>query len=161
MKKHYSETFRQEAVKKVYSRGNLTVEEIAEQINVNPWTLKNWLKRYSNEEIVKKVTMDKRPRDWTAAERLQVLLDSQGLKEEALNAFCRERGLFPHHLLRWRQQFERDEQETVQRGAVRDLKEQNRRLQRELKRKEKALAEAAALLVLQKKCQALWEDEDA
>lgn len=160
MKKQYSETFRQEAVKKVYSRGNLTVEEIAEQLNVNPWTLKNWLKRYSNEELVKKENRDKRPQDWTAAERLQVLLDSQGLKEEALNAFCRERGLFPHHLLKWRQQFEQGEKETVQRDNVRALKERSRRLERELKRKEKALAEAAALLVLQKKCQALWEDED-
>jgi transposase len=35
-----------------------------------------------------------------------------------------------------------------------------KKLERELRRKEKALAEAAALLVLQKKVQAIWGDED-
>jgi hypothetical protein len=43
---------------------------------------------------------------------------------------------------------------------VRKLKGELATLQRELNRKEKALSEAAALLVLQKKYQALWEDED-
>ncbi len=35
-----------------------------------------------------------------------------------------------------------------------------RELERQLRRKDKALAEAAALLVLQKKAQALWGDAD-
>lgn len=43
---------------------------------------------------------------------------------------------------------------------MRTLKDENTRLKRELVRKDKALAEAAALLILQKKFRALWEDED-
>jgi transposase len=35
-----------------------------------------------------------------------------------------------------------------------------RELEKELRRKDKALAEAAALLVLQKKVQAIWGDAD-
>ena len=88
-----------------------------------------------------------------------MLLESHGLEEEALNAFCRERGIFRHHLGQWREAFETG---TLQsnRSELRELKEANKGLKSELNRKEKALAEAAALLVLQKKYQALWEEKD-
>jgi hypothetical protein len=75
-----------------------------------------------------------------------------------LHAWCREQGIFPHHL----QAFETGTSETaVSRAEWRELQVSHQALQRELKRKEKALAEAAALLVLQKKYQALWEEKDA
>lgn len=102
----------------------------------------------------------KRPSDWSLAERFQILMESHALDEEALHAFCREKGIFRHHLEQWQAAF-------VAGGAVldaaqlRELKESNKVLTRELSRKEKALAEAAALLVLQKKYQALWEEKDA
>lgn len=97
-------------------------------------------------------------------EQLQALHETYGLTDEALNAWCRERGLFTHHLARWKAAFC-----SVQTNAkvappskreLRDLKDENPQLKRELNRKEKALAEAAALLILQKKFQALWEDEE-
>ena len=44
--------------------------------------------------------------------------------------------------------------------ALRQAKQKNEQLERELRRKDKALAEAAALLVLQKKFQSLWEVEE-
>jgi len=91
-----------------------------------------------------------------------MLLESHGMDEEALNAFCRERGIFRHHLEQWREAFETGPTQGLQsdRSELRELKEVNRGLKSELNRKEKALAEAAALLVLQKKYQALWEEKD-
>lgn len=78
-----------------------------------------------------------------------------------MNAWCREQGIFPHHLQAWRKDFETGTSETaVSRSEWRDLKANYQTLQCELKRKEKALAEAAALLILQKKYQALWEEKD-
>lgn len=101
----------------------------------------------------------KRPQDRSLSERLQLILDSQGKTGESLNAWCREQGIFPHHLQQWRELFETGQPQV---GAeLRALKVRHQELQRELKRKEKALAEAAALLVLQKKYQALWEEKDA
>lgn len=79
-----------------------------------------------------------------------------------LHAWCREKGLFEHQLKAWGEAFcsatvpESREAKT----ALRDLQVKHDGLQRELRRKEKALAEAAALLVLQKNFQALWEDEE-
>ncbi len=79
---------------------------------------------------------------------------------EALHAWCRERGLFAHHLTGWKDAFCADGKEAV--PVTRELgllKGEIQQLKRELVRKEKALAEAAALLILQKKFRALWEDE--
>ena len=87
---------------------------------------------------------------------------SHGLDEQGLNALCREKGIFRHHLQQWRAAFEASSSGSSppNASALRELKETNKALERELKRKEKALAEAAALLVLQKKYQALWEEKD-
>ena len=158
-KMKYTEAFRKQSMEKVYSRGSRSVKAVAEELNVNPWTLKNWMKTHKEPSISKEGTTTKRPKDWSLAERLQMLLESHGLEEEALNAFCRERGIFRHHLQQWRGAFETG---TLQpnRSELRELKEANKGLRSELNRKEKALAEAAALLVLQKKYQALWEDQD-
>jgi hypothetical protein len=84
------------------------------------------------------------------------------MESEALNAWCRECGIFSHHLEQWKSDFCKLTPSTENREDVktlRGLKAENQRLERELNRKEKALAEAAALLVLQKKYRALLGEE--
>jgi transposase-like protein len=160
-KTYYTKAFRQQALEKVYNRGDRTVQSIADDLNLNTWTLKNWMKlpREVAESPAERIT--KRPQDRSLGERFQLILESQGKEGEALHAWCREQGIFPHHLQAWRQAFETGPSETaVSRAEWRELKASHSALQRELKRKEKALAEAAALLVLQKKYQALWEEKD-
>ncbi len=161
-KTYYTEAFRQQALEKVYTRGSRTVKAVAKELNINPWTLKNWMRLPEESSIRKEAVSAKRPKDWSRAERLKLLLDSHGLDDEALNAFCRERGIFRHHLEQWQVAFESDTSviSSPDRAELHELKETNKALVRELRRKEKALAEAAALLVLQKKYQALWEDKD-
>ena len=114
----------------------------------------------SSKPQVKAGLQSKRPQDWSLTDRLQILMESHGLDEEALNAFCREKGIFRHHLEQWQAAFTTSGA-ADNRLQLRELKDTNKSLKRELNRKEKALAEAAALLVLQKKYQALWVEEDA
>ena len=103
---------------------------------------------------------EKRPQDWSREEQLMALQESHGLQGEALNAWCRGKGLFAHHLESWKESFCAGNKEGGHEAREwRLLKDENQQLKRELLRKEKALAEAAALLVLQKKFQALWEEE--
>lgn len=78
---------------------------------------------------------------------------------EALNAWCWERGLFGHHLTSWKEEICAP-QSSVTAPQLRTLKDDNISLKKEILLKDKALAEAAALLVLQKKFRALWEDEE-
>ena len=79
-----------------------------------------------------------------------------------LHAWCREKGLFEHQLKQWREAFcSTGEPNAHQAKAeLRELKDRNEQLRRDLRRKDRALAETAALLVLQKKFRALLEDED-
>jgi transposase len=101
----------------------------------------------------------------SGADKLAVVLRTASLNEHELSEYCRARGLYPQQIAAWRAQCEQANDPPPARAAqeqVRALARENRQLKSELQRKEKALAEAAALLVLQKKIRALWqEDEDA
>jgi len=162
MGKQYSDAFVEQALIKAYSRGDRSVRSIAEEVNVEYETLKKWMQRKSVDKAKAMVKKEKRPQDWRRDEQLAALMQTHGLSEEALNAWCRERGLFPHHLESWKASFSASDPTAVSTDSqsARALKKENDKLKQELRRKEKALAEAAALLVLQKKFQALWDNED-
>ena len=78
-------------------------------------------------------------------------MESSTLEGEALNAFCRQKGIFTHHLETWRKAFLSFQQSMTQKASDKVLRDEVKQLKKELNRKEKALAEAAALLILQKK----------
>ena len=159
MKSTYTEAFVEQALVKLFSRGDRTIRSVADDLSVNYHTLKNWMKRKTKDNGSEAVNKEKRPQDWRAEEQLVALHESHGLSGEALHAWCRERGLFAHHLTGWKDAFCADSKGAApvarELGA---LKGEIQQLKRELVRKEKALAEAAALLILQKKFRALWED---
>lgn len=159
MKQKYSEAFIEQAVVKLLSRGNRTVREVALDLNVNYYTAKNWMKRGAPATAAVGSTKEKRPQDWSAQEQLLALQETHGLSGEALQTWCRERGLFAHHLASWKAAFCAVAKTDSGTRELRSLKDENDQLKRDLVRKEKALAEAAALLILQKKFRALWEDE--
>jgi len=154
------EGFIEQALVKVFSRGDRTVRSVAEDLNVNYHTLKNWMKSKSVDKVGVKATKEKRPQDWGAEEQLVALHETHGLSGESLHAWCREKGLFAHHLVSWKTAFCAEEKAGASgTREIRTLRDENGQLKRELVRKDKALAEAAALLILQKKFRALWEDE--
>jgi transposase-like protein len=155
----YSAEFKEQALRKVFARGSRSIREVAEELNMNHLTLKGWMKSKLPEAVPGAAKRERRPEDWRREERLAALQESHGLEGEGLNAWCRERGLFAHQLDGWKRDFCREPAGAGEASAnareLRVLRERNQCLQRELARKEKALAEAAALLVLQKKYRAL------
>ena len=159
-RRQYNESFRQQALEKVYTRDSRSIRSVADDLNMSFGTLRNWMKVDKNNAPARSGQRSRRPQDWSLAERLQILMESHGLDEEALNGFCREQGIFRHHLEQWQAAFVTGGAEDT-REQLRQLKDTNKALTQELNRKEKALAEAAALLVLQKKYRALWEEKDA
>jgi transposase-like protein len=155
----YSEDFKEQALAKVYSRGNSqTVQDVANDLNICLQTLKTWMKKTKLDSPHDLQPKSKRPQDWRPEERLAALQKSYGLRGEDLNAWCREQGVFVHQLNQWKAEFCHQSGMTENR-ALQSLKADNQRLERELLRKDKALAEAAALLVLQKKFRALLAGE--
>jgi transposase-like protein len=104
----------------------------------------------------------KRTPRWTGAEKLRVVLAAEGLEDEALGALLRKEGLHAAQLAEWRAAAEAALSGPATRRPSGPSPEAERivALERELRRKEAALAETAALLVLKKKVQAIWADED-
>jgi len=85
-------------------------------------------------------------------------MDCHSLNDEQLSSYCRKNGIYPHHVKEWKSDFlsENPVSGSTSRQEQKKLKQDNKRLQKELNRKDRALAETAALLVLSKKCQAIW-----
>lgn len=157
-KKPYTPEFKEQALLKARQRGARTIESVAQELNMPFTTLKGWMQGRSRKPDL---ALEGLAREWSAEQRLQALLESHALSEPELHAWCREKGLFVHQLQKWREDFCKVPASPSQesQAALRELQNQHTQLQRELRYKEKALAEAAALLVLQKKFQALFGDE--
>jgi transposase-like protein len=158
----HSSEFKEQALSKARQRGSRTLESVAGELNLSLGTLKGWLKlsgkHAAGSPHAANLPGDVPARQWSPAQRLLALNQSHTLTGPALHAWCREKGLFEHQLKQWRESFCAAAPAPEQRpanAALRELQGQHEQLQRELRRKDKALAEAAALLVLQKKFQAL------
>jgi transposase len=145
-----------------------SVARIAEELGIHVVTLYNWRKTWRLQgEVVP--ASEKDPEGWGATDKFTVVLETAGLNVTELSAYCRERGLYPEQVERWRQASQDanekpvltlKEQKELERLRAQDQRE-IKRLKQELRRKEKALAEAAALLIASKKIQAFWgEDGD-
>jgi transposase-like protein len=164
--------FKEQALSKARQRGTRTLDDVAAELNMPVQTLKGWLATSRGTSIGRKAAMPEGlPQSlpalqWSAAERLLALNESHGLSGAALHAWCREKGLFEHQLNAWREAFcsgaepESAQERRESKAELKALQTKHEVLQRDLRRKERALAEAAALLVLQKKFQMLLGDED-
>jgi hypothetical protein len=106
-----------------------------------------------------------RERVWTAAARLQAVITTAAMDETQRSAWCRENGVYPTELQQWKENATAALSEVPEDRAspqqTRDAKRRIRELERDLRRKDKALAETTALLVLSKKFEAILQrDED-
>jgi transposase-like protein len=110
---------------------------------------------------------DAGPKGWSSRDKFAAVLETAALNEADLAEYCRKRALFPAQIAAWRVACEQandwDRASTARLGqATKEEKKRVKDLERELARKDRALAETAALLVLRKKAAAIWGgDEDA
>jgi transposase-like protein len=160
----YPEKFKARMVQKLTTPGAPSATALSDEVGVPQPTLSKWVREASRvggmaKPKRTKVGGRKRPQDWTAEEKLDAVIEAASLREEDLGIFLRRGGLHQTHLRQWRQQIvaglkaPRSKKTSPEARRLREL-------ERELQRKDKALAETAALLVLKKKAQAIWGDED-
>ena len=129
-------------------------------------TLSRWLKETSTLKPPMpptdktKPTPAKQLQEWTPEEKFAVVLEAGHLTEGELGMFLRSKGLTTAVLEEWRAQAMTGLRGTPQISATVAGSKRIKELERELQRKDKALAEAAALVMLQKKVQAIWGDGD-
>lgn len=163
----YSEEFKDNMVQKMLAPGGLSATQLSDDLGISQPTLSRWL-RESGEEGSASVPRRKggkktakRPQDWSAEEKLALVIEASGLSGDELGVLLRRRGVHTTHVERWREATMAALGSEVRRPRGRSPESRRiRELERELARKDKALAETAALLVLRKKVEALWGDED-
>lgn len=166
----YSESFRNRMVEKMTGPRGKSATLLATEVGVPQPTLSRWKREAGTVPRTMSPPDDgkpapsptKRPQDWSAEEKWALVTEAATVPETELGAFLRRKGVHEAQLAEWRAAA----LAALQPPSRRERKAANieklkiRNLERELKRKEKALAEAAALLVLKKKAQAIWGDED-
>ncbi len=167
MSQKFTQAFKIQAVEKALSRGEgISVLEIAESLGVGYSTLQKWVVQSKKHELELRqpMTKEKRPQDWNKEERLTMVIECGSLCEEAINERCRAQGLYPYHIKQWKKEFSTGtgmNTVTKRETETKKLRHEIKELKKDLNRKNKALAETAALLVLQKKVNAIWgNDED-
>jgi len=157
MHSSYSKEFRDAIVVKMLNRGNKTIKEVCENENVGVSTATNWLRAAKMLPMLKKTESKK----WTSKEKLRVISESLSLSEEESGILLRKEGLHSHQLEEWKAQILISLAPKLKQVKSMDERdEQIKRLEQEILRKDKALAEASALLILQKKVNLIWGDEE-
>ncbi|MDZ7803166.1 IS3 family transposase [Thiohalophilus sp.] len=151
----YSEERKAAVLNKLLPPHNRSIPEVAGEEGISEGTLYNW-RQQAKEQGAPVPGSGKQSEDWSAAAKFAVVVETASLSEAQLSAYCREKGLYPEQVKAWKAacvngavtDAERRQQEREQ--SRRD-KQRIKALEKELRRKEKALAETAALLALRKK----------
>ena len=158
----YPLSMKQAVIRKVRMR-NQTQDQIAKEAGIGRSTLTYWLKHYKTNGANKMSRLENRPCDWSGSDRIEALMTTGTMSEEERLHWCREKGLFAHNLDEWKKDAIRSlVMKTPGNGGNKDsrrLKKELSVLKKDLARKNKALAETAALLVLKKKADSIWGAE--
>ncbi len=154
----HGNAFRNRVVARLLSPEGAEIGDISREVGVSVQTLERW------REVAQ--SMPARGRVWTAGARLEAVITAAALDEAGKSAWCREHGVFPAELDTWQSSataaLAEPRETRASPQATRADKKRIKELERELLRKDRALAETAALLVLSKKVAAIFnkgEDE--
>jgi transposase-like protein len=156
---------RKEAVlKKMLPPLNRSIKTLSKEEGITEGTLYNWRKQARQEGRLMP-DGESSPEGWNASDKFAAVVETAAMNEAELSVYCRERGLYPNQIQAWREACEqandwKQAQTKELKQARKDDEKCIRDLRKELHRKEKALAETAALLVLRKKAAAIWGEED-
>jgi len=155
--RQFSDAFKARAVARLIGPSAVSANALAEEIGVSQESLSRWLRVARSVSAMSPSSK----KSWTGAEKLRVVTEARGLTGSALGAFLRREGLHEAQLTAWRTAAEAALGASARARPGRSPEAQRiRELERELRRKDQALAETAALLVLKKKVQAIWGDAD-
>jgi len=152
----YSYDFKESVVQKALS--GKKVKEVAEETGITAWSIYQWIKEFKDGNMKADETG---PKGYSLNKKQMLLLEAQSIPEEEQGEWLRKNGLHSDHLNKWKDEiFDMMNKKNEDKIEIRRLKEKNKELEKEINRKDKALAEITALLTLKKKLNHLWEDEE-
>jgi len=167
----YSKERKEAIINKMLPPSNMSVPELAKLENIPYGTVYTWKRVYIDKtkqtQELKTENTNVSIKQWTAEQKLATIIETSTLSEQERHEYCRKNGLYSGDIESWKVSIIKGSEQNVaqvktDKSELKKLRSENHSLKKELHRKEKALAETAALLVLRKKLDALWEEnEDA
>lgn len=160
----YTEEKKAAALKRMMAPESCSVAKLSVELGISESCLYHWRIKAQQQGLL--MTDSKQhPEQWSSANKFIVVAETFRMTETELSAYCRQKGLFVEQVKAWRQACEganngAEKISVEMRKASQADKQHIRDLERELLRKEKALAEAAALLILRKKLAAFYRDAE-
>lgn len=163
----YSPERKAAVLTKMLPPNNMPLGQLAKEEGISEATLAKWrAEARAKGRLLPDANAS--PEGWTSRDKLAAVIETASMNAADLGEYCRRRGVYPEQLSVWREACERanDWERAATSRITRETKDDKKRikeLERDLARKEKALAEAAALMILRKKAEAIWgrggEDE--
>lgn len=160
----YSEEFKYSIVKRMMPPQNESVNTIARETGLSEATLHQW-KRKARAKGIAVPGGETETERWNTQDKFSIVVETATLSEIELAEYCRSKGLYVEQVQAWRDACMQANGGIAQQASQmqKDIRQKDReikQLSQELRRKESALAETAALLVLRKKVHAIWGDNE-
>ena len=162
---NYSTEYKEAMLRRMLPPNNESITKIAKEEGLSEQTLRNWRDK-ARKEGYAAPGKDSAPEDWSTHDKFLIVVETASLNETELAEYARKKGLYVEQIKAWKDACMNANGGIAKEAArlnreLKDSQKERKKLEKELQRKEKALAEAAALLVLSKKANAIWgEPED-
>ena len=164
----YSKEEKDKVTARMFPPENCAITKLGKETGISKATLSKWKLESINASAVVMISknIDKR----SSGEKFLVVIESYAMNELEFSAYCREKGLYTDEVRAWREtcikansKNDGNKQDQTNKELLIEINKEKMRcmsLEKELNRKEKALAEAAAILMLRKKAEAIWETKE-
>ena len=154
---------RDHILKRVLPPQSDSIERVAREEGISEQTIRNWKAQAISENYAP--SGNDEPEKWSSQDKFLIVLETSGMSEIDLAEYARQKGLYVEQIAEWRDACINANGGMARmarslNAALKESEKEKRRLEKKLQRKEKALAEAAALLVLRKKLEAIWGESE-
>ena len=165
MTKHPPE-LKEKIVARMMPPTNESIRTLTRETGISEATLHLWRKQARKNGFAAPAD-GKESERWSPQDKFLIVMQTYAMNEAELAEYCRSKGLYAEQIEAWRDACMQAnggiaQQSAQYQQALKQEKKRSRDLEKELRRKESALAETAALLTLRRKARAIWGDgEDA
>ena len=160
----YSKEFKLKIIKQMLPPESKKVTQISKETGISEQTLYKW-KREAKAKGIVITDKDVSPEKWSTQDKFMIVVETASLNKRELSEYCRKKGLYTEQVEAWcdacMQANGGVAEESLRLSRLNRVKDKEiKKLEKELRRKDAALAETAALIVLRKKARAIWEDPE-
>ncbi len=156
----YANEEKQQILERLQAPKNESVSALSEELDIPRSTLYSWIRKARKQGRVIPNNRSKPNSKWNKNDKVKIVMETYAMNEEELNSYCREHGLYKDTIKQWQKLMENAFDTPKKSPELIEATKKNDELEKEIRYKDKALAEAAALLVLRKKARAIWGDPE-